>query len=289
MEGGKEKSEAEVEGKMEAELREGMQAWRKQHPKATLDEIETELNRQVALLRAAVLAETVATSKAVKAEEEVVCPVCGTKMVREGQHKRKLKTYGGQALELVREYVRCPRCGQGFFPLDRELELLDGEYTPQVYGWMARLSGWMPFTAAAKMTTALLGVAVSEPTVRRVGEAVGAAYVALQSEQTAELERDAPPAPAGAARMVVSADGAMVPLLHGEWGEVRTLAIGAVVKRAKPRSAKRRRSTPAPAAGTTQTATSTTSAPKTPAKDSQPEAGAGKRGKRRPRQKRCTR
>ena len=118
--------------------------------------------------------------------------------------------------------------GRVFFPLDQELELLDGEYTPQVYGWMARLSGWMPFTAAAKMTTALLGVAVSEPTVRRVGEAVGAAYVALQSDQTAELERCAPPA--GAARMVVSADGATVPLVHGEWGEVRTLAIGAVVK-----------------------------------------------------------
>ena len=101
---------------MEAELREGMQAWRQQHPKATLDEIETELNRQVALVRAAVLAETVATSQAVQAAGEVVCPVCGTKMVREGQHTRKLKTYGGQALELVREYVRCPRCGQGFFP-----------------------------------------------------------------------------------------------------------------------------------------------------------------------------
>jgi YgiT-type zinc finger domain-containing protein len=101
---------------MEAELREGMQAWRKQHPKATLDEIETGLNRQVALLRAAVLAETVATSKAVKAEGEVVCPVCGTQMKHEGQHKRKLKTYGGQVLELAREYLRCPRCGQGFFP-----------------------------------------------------------------------------------------------------------------------------------------------------------------------------
>ncbi len=101
---------------MEAELREGMQAWRKLHPKATLDEIETELNRQVAALRVAVLAETVATSKAVKAEEEMACPVCGTKMAREGQHKRKLKTYGGQALELEREYLCCPRCGQGFFP-----------------------------------------------------------------------------------------------------------------------------------------------------------------------------
>ena len=145
--------------------------------------------------------------------------------------------------------------GRVFPPLDQELELLEGEYTPQVYGWLARLSGWMPFAAAAKLTAALLGVAVSEPTVRRVGEAVGAAYVALQSEQTAKLERDAPPAPAGAARMVVSADGAMVPLLHGEWGEVRTLAIGVVVKRAKPRSAKRRRSTPAPAADTPQTTT----------------------------------
>ena len=101
---------------MEAELREGMQAWRQQHPKATLDEIETELNRQVAVLRAAVLAETVATSKAVQAEEEVFCPVCGTKMEHEGQRQRKLKTYGGQALELAREYVHCPRCGQGFFP-----------------------------------------------------------------------------------------------------------------------------------------------------------------------------
>ena len=163
--------------------------------------------------------------------------------------------------------------GRVFSPLDQELELLEGEYTPQVYGWMARLSGWMPFTAAAKMTTALLGVAVSEPTARRVGEAVGAAYVARQSEQTAALERDAPPAPAGAARMVVSTDGAMVPLLHGEWGEVRTLAIGALVKRVKHGQTRRRRSTPAPAAGTPQTATAAPSVKKTAAKQTAGQAG----------------
>jgi YgiT-type zinc finger domain-containing protein len=101
---------------MEAELRARMQAWRQQHPKATLDEIETELDRQIAGLRVAVLGEMASTSKVVRAEGEVVCPVCGEKMKPEGQHKRKLKTYGGQVLELEREYVRCPRCGQGFFP-----------------------------------------------------------------------------------------------------------------------------------------------------------------------------
>ena len=106
----------EVEGEMEAELREGMRAWRQQHPKATLDEIETELDRQIGVLRVAVLGETAGASKAVAAAAEVICPVCGEKMKPGGQHKRKLKTYGGQVLELAREYVRCPRCGQGFFP-----------------------------------------------------------------------------------------------------------------------------------------------------------------------------
>jgi len=130
--------------------------------------------------------------------------------------------------------------GRVFFPLDQELELLDGEYTPQVYGWLAYMSGWMPFAAAAKLAGALFGVAVSGATVRRMGEAAGAAYVALQSEQSAELERCAPAAPAGAARMVVSADGAMVPLVGGEWGEVRTLAIGTVSKRCPAKRRRRR-------------------------------------------------
>ena len=98
----------------------------------------------------------------------------------------------------------------------------------------------MPFAAAAKLAGKLFGVAVSAATVRRMGEAAGAAYVALQSEQSAELERCAPPAPAGAARMVVSADGAMVPLVGGEWGEVRTLAIGTVGKRCPAKRRRRR-------------------------------------------------
>ncbi len=148
----------------------------------------------------------------------------------------------------MREYLYCPRCGQGFFPLDPELELLPGQYTPQVYGWIARLSGWMPFAAAAQMATALLRVAVSKSSAVRTAEAAGAAYVAMQTEQAAELARRARRAPVGAARMVVSADGAMVPLVHGEWGEVRTLAIGTVVKCCPCRRENcRRRSTRPPA------------------------------------------
>ena len=42
------------------------------------------------------------------------------------------------------------------------------------------------------------------------------------------LERERPPAGDGPAVQDLSADGAMVPLVGGEWAEVKTLAIGAV-------------------------------------------------------------
>jgi|SRR5581483_1510767 len=46
--------------------------------------------------------------------------------------------------------------------------------------------------------------------------------------QARELEKHQPPAPAGAARQVFSADGAMVPLRAEIWAEGKTVAIGTV-------------------------------------------------------------
>ena len=82
--------------------------------------------------------------------------------------------------------------------------------------------------AAVSTLATLLGVQISKASAVRATETAGAAYVALQTAEVARLEQETPPAPAGAACMVVSADGAMVPLRGGEWGEVRTLAIGVV-------------------------------------------------------------
>lgn len=118
--------------------------------------------------------------------------------------------------------------GKAFSPLDRRLGLLAGQYTPQVHEWLVQLSAWMPFAVAVKLLASMVGVKVSKASALRSTEAAGAAYVTLQEEEVAALERKAPPAPRCRERMVISADGAMVPLLHGEWGEVRTLAIGVV-------------------------------------------------------------
>ena len=118
--------------------------------------------------------------------------------------------------------------GQVFSPLDQELALLPGQYTPHLFEGLVRLSAWMPFAHAVETLFALVQVQASKASAVRATERAGAAYVALQDEAVVTLERHAPRAPAGPARVVLSADGAMVPLVHGEWKEVRTLVIGEV-------------------------------------------------------------
>ena len=86
----------------------------------------------------------------------------------------------------------------------------------------------LPFGQAAELTGRFWKVDVSEATVRRTTEKSGQAYVELQREEAEELETGMAEAPEGPALQQLSVDGAMVPLLHGEWAEVKTLAIGTI-------------------------------------------------------------
>ena len=97
----------------------GMQEWRVQHPKASMVEIEKEIDQRLARLRARMLQDTAMVSEArdwQQAEEKPVCPECGEELQMNGKHKRQLQTHGQQAVVLERKYGVCPKCGLGFFP-----------------------------------------------------------------------------------------------------------------------------------------------------------------------------
>lgn len=116
-----------------------------------------------------------------------------------------------------------------FFPLDEELELLPGSLTPHAHECLVRLGTWVPsFEQAHKELEATLKVRVSEAMSRRRTEAAGAAYEAVQRQEVERIEQELPLAPTKAAKIQVSADGAMVPLVGGEWAEVKTVAIGEI-------------------------------------------------------------
>jgi len=117
---------------------------------------------------------------------------------------------------------------QDFFPLDEELALLPGSLTPSLQETVVRLGTRMPFGNVVQELTFLKQVTTTEATVRRYTETAGAAYVALQTEEVERVERTLPTVPQGAQRQLMSTDGAMVPLVHGEWAEVKSVALGEI-------------------------------------------------------------
>lgn len=131
---------------------------------------------------------------------------------------------------------------RGFSPLDEELGLLPGPWSPHLQEHLARLGARLPFAQAAAEFTAFTRSPVSETTVRRHTEAAGAAAVAVQTAAVERLEAAAQqpswdptsavatdPARPSPDVLQVSADGAMVAVVGGDWVEVRTLVIGEVV------------------------------------------------------------
>ena len=117
---------------------------------------------------------------------------------------------------------------RAFSPLDEELGLLSESLTPRLAESVVRMGTWMPFGRAAQELEHLLGVQVSEASVRRLSERAGASYVSVQEEEVERLERELPTAPLGPQLQLLSVDGAMVPLLNKQWTEVKTLAVGEV-------------------------------------------------------------
>lgn len=99
----------------------GMREWRLRHPKATLREIETELDARLHRMRARMLEDMALASAAADWSEapsgqHPACPDCGQPLQLRGTDTRTLQTHGGQELHLHRRYGTCPACGAGLFP-----------------------------------------------------------------------------------------------------------------------------------------------------------------------------
>jgi hypothetical protein len=98
---------------MPAALQQRMTAWRAAHPQATFAELEVEATRQVAALRAALIAVAIAAS----APETVPpCPSCGAGMQRVGERTRTVTTSGAEPVTVTGGRYRCSACGAELFP-----------------------------------------------------------------------------------------------------------------------------------------------------------------------------
>jgi hypothetical protein len=117
-----------------------------------------------------------------------------------------------------------------FSPLDEQVGLLSGGLTPRGEEMLVRLASWMPFEQARELLQEVLGIQVSKATARRATLQAGEAALSVCESEVARLTQEVPQAPAGAEKQAMSADGAFVLLVGGEWVEVKTLVIGEVTR-----------------------------------------------------------
>jgi hypothetical protein len=109
-----------------------------------------------------------------------------------------------------------------------ELELGPETFDPWLVESIVLLGTVMPFERVPLVAERLLEVPVSVETARRLTEAVGRTRVALEDAEATRLGATLPMPAHGPAVQQLSLDGAMVPLVGGEWAEVKTLALGTV-------------------------------------------------------------
>src|SRR6476660_773201 len=93
--------------RMTEEIMAGMREWRLHHPKATLREIEHELDSRWARVRARMLedmalASAAADWAATPTGQQPTCLDCGVPLQLRGADTRTLQTHGGEALTLER-------------------------------------------------------------------------------------------------------------------------------------------------------------------------------------------
>jgi tRNA(Ile2) C34 agmatinyltransferase TiaS len=106
---------------LQEKINAAVEAWRREHPEATLTEIEEVVDSQVAGLRRQMVEDLAqrgrtAELKELREEERPRCPRCGQPVVANGKGRRRLKTVYGQIIELERDQAYCTHCEVTFFP-----------------------------------------------------------------------------------------------------------------------------------------------------------------------------
>ncbi len=98
-----------------------IEEWRREHPEATLTEIEEAVDSRLAGVRTRMVEDLAqggrtAKLKRLSKEERPQCPRCGQPVAVNGKGRRKLKTYYGETIELERDQAYCIHCEMTFFP-----------------------------------------------------------------------------------------------------------------------------------------------------------------------------
>lgn len=148
------------------------------------------------------------------ARDKAPCPTCKRLLKRKRLDAKEVSTLHG-SFTLKRPYFYCPRCKEGFHPLDKLLGIAPERHQYDIQAKSTETAARMPFGESAELFGSLTGIFVGEhfqhDTLNAVGEAASLEEVIPTREEIerriAQCAGDSSERPV----LVVTSDGANVP------------------------------------------------------------------------------
>ena len=158
-----------------------LKEWERQHPNATLGEIELKTREERRLLMGQLIPLLLADRRRDDPQARPRCPKCGKRMTLQDDGSVPVETLEGR-ITLERPYYYCRSCHEGFFPLDQSLHLV-GQLSEGVQEQAVEEAACSPsFEQAAQHFSRLSGVPISDTTVHELTQLYGGRQVAHEAE-----------------------------------------------------------------------------------------------------------
>jgi hypothetical protein len=149
-------------------------------------------------------------------QRTIPCPCGEQARYRELRSKTVLTAVG--PVEVSRPWYLCPHCHEGQFPADRELDIVNTEFSPGVRRMQALVGQDAAFDHGCEQIKLLAGLEVTTKSVERVAEAIGGDIArAEQQEIERAVQLDLPIIVGEAVPILyVQMDGTGVPVVKKE-------------------------------------------------------------------------
>jgi len=149
-------------------------------------------------------------------ERTIPCPCGGQAHYREVRSRRILTVLGD--VELTRPWYLCPRCHNGQFPVDRQLDIENRDCSPGVRRMHAIVGHQGPFDRGREQMKVLAGLKVTAKSVERTAEEIGADIAGREQREIGKAIQLDLPVFVGepVAILYVQMDGTGVPVVKKE-------------------------------------------------------------------------
>ncbi|MBC8061148.1 MAG: ISKra4 family transposase [Clostridiaceae bacterium] len=224
------------------ELKDGLE-----EKKITIDNIEMLLLKTISTLKTNLIkaTEEIVNESALKKKEVSYCEKCGKKHVITSKSSNLVINSMLGELNLKRPWLFCRRCGEGYSPLDRELEVNENyKVTKALVDLVCDFAQMLPFQESSDVLNKHFNINMASSTIQKISEDIGKKLYLNEKKESDELYNnqhkviDKVIAQKKKGKLYIECDGSMVAIRGDGWREVKLGIIFSdlnVLNKNKPR------------------------------------------------------